>query len=50
MDAKDNKIINMYDEIELEETVLTLTLTISKLLCAECNDEIITLYFFIETQ
>ena len=52
MEDKDNKINQMNDEIGLEETVLTLTLSNSKVLIAECNDQILALlsFFFIEAQ
>ena len=43
MDDKGNKIINMYDETELEGTVLNLTLTNSKLSIADCNDQFLAL-------
>jgi len=50
MDDKGNKINHLYDETDLEETVLTLTLTNSKYSIAECNDQFLALNFFIETQ
>ena len=50
MDDKGNKINHLYDETDLEETVLTLILTNSKLSIAECNNQFLALYFFIETQ
>ena len=46
MDDKGNKINHLYDETDLEETVLTLTLTNSKLSIAECNNQFLALCFF----